>query len=162
MKEELSSMEAGHGTMEGNSLSTERSLNVELLQQSFQVIAPQAEKFVAAFYQRLFQLYPEVEGIFSNTNMAGQRKKLLSALVLVMENLRQPHRLESALLDLGKKHQGYQVVAQHYPLAGEALLNTFANFLGNRWTPEMEEAWKTAYGVIAQTMLKGYSPPDGP
>jgi hemoglobin-like flavoprotein len=132
-------------------------LDIGLLESSFQVVAPRADEFVKAFYDELFDLYPEVKELFSHVDMASQRKKLVSALVLVMANLRHPDRLESALLDLGKKHQGYQVVTWHYSLVGEALINTFASFLGSQWSMELEEAWKTAYGVIAETMLKGYS-----
>jgi hemoglobin-like flavoprotein len=137
-------------------------LDIGLLESSFQMVAPRADEFVKAFYDELFDLYPEVKELFSHVDMASQRKKLVSALVLVMANLRHPDRLESALLDLGKKHQGYQVVTRHYPLVGEALINTFASFLGSQWSTELEAAWKTAYGVIAETMLKGYSRRDAP
>jgi nitric oxide dioxygenase len=136
---------------------SEGPLNVGLLESSFHTIAPQADEFVKTFYEELFYLYPEVKELFGHVEMASQRKKLIAALVLVMENLRRPASLESALLNLGRKHQGYDVVAKHYPLVGEALLNTLATFLSSQWTAELEEAWKAAYGVIAETMLKGYS-----
>jgi nitric oxide dioxygenase len=137
-------------------------LNIGLLETSFQMVAPRADAFVKAFYDELFYLNPEVKELFSHVDMVAQRKKLVAALVLVIENLRHPDRLEGALLDLGKKHQGYRVVNQHYPLVGAALLNTLSSFLGSQWSPELEAAWKAAYGVIAETMLKGYSRRDAP
>ena len=83
------------------------SLNVELLEQSFERIKPRAEEFVASFYENLFAAHPEVKPMFAETNMAKQRKHLLAALVLVVENLRKPEVLGDALKSLGAKHVGY-------------------------------------------------------
>ena len=66
------------------------SLNVELLEQSFDKIKPRANDFVASFYEDLFAAHPEVKPLFANTNMVEQRKHLIAALVLVIQNLRKP------------------------------------------------------------------------
>ena len=41
---------------------------------------------------------------------------------------------------------------EHYPMVGEALLETFAEYLGDRWTPELKSAWAEAYGALAAGM----------
>ncbi len=71
-------------------------LKVELLESSFKMLAPRAHEFVGAFYDHLFASYPETQRIFTNTDMAEQRNKLVSALVLVIENLRNPEALQFA------------------------------------------------------------------
>lgn len=43
------------------------ALKVKLLEESFQEVAPRGEEFVAAFYERLFMLYPEVKPLFERT-----------------------------------------------------------------------------------------------
>ena len=131
------------------------SLNVELLEQSFEQIKPRANEFVASFYENLFTAYPEVKPMFAETNMAEQRKHLLAALVLVIQNLRKPEVLEDALKTLGMKHVNYGTMPKHYPAVGEALLKTFEQYLQQDWTPEVKQAWIDAYGVIMQKMLKG-------
>ncbi|MGB8685716.1 MAG: flavohemoprotein, partial [Microcoleus sp.] len=59
------------------------SLNVELLEQSFDKVKPRANEFAASFYENLFQAHPEVKPLFANTDMGNQEKKLLNSLVLV-------------------------------------------------------------------------------
>jgi nitric oxide dioxygenase len=144
------------------SAPVDSSLDIELLQRSFNLIAPRAEDFVEAFYAKLFELYPETIGFFAATDMAQQRKKLVSALILVMENLRSPRALGPALTALGRKHQSYNITPAHYPMVGDALLKTFGVFLGEAWKPEIEKAWTQAYGVITRAMLSGYSAPHAP
>src|SRR5215469_16974833 len=77
------------------------ALQIEFLETSFQRIAPQGEAFVTAFYERLFTRFPETRAFFASTDMKEQRKKLLGALALVIQNLRKPEVLTSALQGLG-------------------------------------------------------------
>ena len=130
------------------------SLNVDLLEQSFERIKPCADKFVASFYENLFAAHPEVRPLFVNTEMEKQQKKLLNALVLVVENLRNPEVLGTVLNSLGARHVGYGAIPQYYPAVGQALLLTFEQYLQGDWTPELKKAWTDAYGAIATQMLQ--------
>jgi hemoglobin-like flavoprotein/uncharacterized protein YjbI with pentapeptide repeats len=131
------------------------SLNVELLEHSFQQIKPQANEFVASFYENLFIAHPEVKPLFANIDMATQQKKLLNALVLVVENLRNPETLGIVLNTLGARHVGYGAIPKYYPAVGEALLNSFEQYLQEDWTPELKQAWVDAFRAITVQMLKG-------
>ena len=133
----------------------EGGLQVELLEQSFAAIKPQADDFVNSFYDNLFTANPEAKPLFKTTDMAEQKKKLLSSLVLVVENLRKPDVLDSALRGLGARHVKYGALPEHYPLVGGALLTTFEQYLGAQWTPNVKQAWVDAYGAISQIMLDG-------
>ena len=131
------------------------SLQVELLEQSFEEIKPHADAFVNSFYDNLFTAYPEAKPLFDTTNMAEQKKKLLASLVLVVENLRKPDALSNALRGLGARHVKYGALPEHYPLVGNALLTTFGQYLGDKWRPEVKQAWVDAYGAISEIMLDG-------
>ena len=85
------------------------TLQIELLESSFQAIAPQGGAFVTAFYERLFTSFPQTRAFFASTDMKEQRKKLLGALALVIQNLRKPEVLTSALQGLGQRHVTYGV-----------------------------------------------------
>jgi hemoglobin-like flavoprotein len=126
------------------------------------MLAPRAHEFVGAFYDNLFVSYPETQRFFTNTDMAEQRNKLVSALVLVIENLRNPEALKGVLSALGKKHQSYGIGPTYYPMVGDALLKTMSAFLADRWSLEIEQAWTEAYGIITQAMLNGYTAPHAP
>ncbi|MFN6565408.1 MAG: pentapeptide repeat-containing protein [Nostoc sp. ChiSLP01] len=130
------------------------SLNIELLEQSFEQIKPYADDFVASFYTNLFAAHPEVRPLFANTEMEKQQKKLLNSLVLVVENLRYPEVLVAVLDSLGARHVIYGAIPQYYPAVGQALILTFEQYLEDAWTPEHKKAWTDAYGAIAAQMLK--------
>ncbi len=131
------------------------SLEVELLEQSFEKVKPKKDEFVASFYENLFTDYPDAKPLFSSTDMAGQQMKLLDSLVLVVNNLRKPEVLTGALKGLGARHVKYGALPEHYPLVGNSLLKTFEQYLGTAWTPATKQAWVDAYGVITQLMLEG-------
>ncbi len=131
-------------------------LQIGVLEESFRAIRPRGDEFVEAFYNRLFTASPEVKPLFAGVDMAAQRKKLLGALVLVMQNLRHPATLGVALRELGSRHQGYGVTPEHYPMVGRALLETFAAFLEDQWIPEVDQAWTEAYETIVSLMLEGH------
>lgn len=63
--------------------------------------------------------------------------------------------LEETLITLGANHIGYGVLPEHYPIVGQALLETLATALGDAFTPELKEAWTGVYGFITASMLKG-------
>ena len=128
---------------------------MELLEKSFEKIKPRAPEFVASFYEKLFEAHPEVKPMFAHLEMAQQEKKLLNALVLVVENLRNPSALGPVLSALGGRHVGYGTLPQQYPAVGKALLQTFEEYLQGDWTPELKKAWTDAYGSITALMLQG-------
>jgi nitric oxide dioxygenase len=130
-------------------------LQVELLEKSFAEIEPHANEFVSSFYDNLFTANPEAKPLFDTTDMEAQKKKLLSSLVLVVENLRKPDVLDGALRGLGARHVKYGALPEHYPLVGSALLTTFEQYLKEDWTPQVKQAWVDAYGAISNIMLDG-------
>lgn len=131
------------------------SLNIEVLEQSFERVKPNAPQFASSFYQNLLSDYPQVRPLFANTTMEEQEKKLIMSLVLVVENLRNPGYLTTVLQQLGERHVRYGAMRQHYPIVGAELLKTFEAYLGEEWTPEVKQAWTDAYGTIANIMLDG-------
>lgn len=133
----------------------EAGLQVELLESSFESVKPQANEFVNSFYDNLFTDNPEAKPLFEHTDMASQKKMLLNSLVMVVENLRQPDVLDKALRGLGARHVKYGALPEHYPLVGGALLKTFEQYLGEKWTPKVKDAWVGAYGAISEIMLDG-------
>ncbi len=131
------------------------SLQIELLEKSFEEIKPQASEFVASFYDNLFTAYPQAKPLFAHIKMEEQKKKLFSSLVLVVENLRQPEVLSKTLRGLGARHVKYGALPEHYPLVGNALLKTFGQYLTDKWTLQVKQAWVDAYGAITELMLDG-------
>lgn len=61
-----------------------------------------------------------------------------------------------ALLELGRRHKRYGVVVEHYPIVGQALLQTLQMALGDdSWTPTVREGWTAIYAFVSATMIRG-------
>jgi hemoglobin-like flavoprotein len=131
------------------------ALNVELLESSFAQIKVNSSEVTKRFYTVMFTDYPEVQPLFTNTNMEKQRKQLFQSLIFTVNNLRKPDVLSNALRGLGTRHTRYGVLPQHYPMVGSSLLKAFEATLGTAWTPDVQQAWTEAYEVVAQLMLEG-------
>jgi hemoglobin-like flavoprotein len=131
------------------------TLNVELLESSFALVADQGAEFTAKFYDLLLNDNPELRPLFANTHMEKQGVQLFQSLVFTVNHLRDLDTLVKALKGLGTRHVKYGVLPQHYPLVGGALLKTFGDKLGDNWNAETQQAWTDAYGVVTQVMLEG-------
>lgn len=129
-------------------------LEADLLEASFALLAPSAEALVDRFYFRLFRAAPETYHMFPQGRFADQKKKLLAALKLVVNNARRPDAVVPVVRELGAKHVGYGVAAEHYPLVGSILLATLAEFAGEAWTDDLQRAWADAYRVVSSVMLE--------
>ena len=98
--------------------------------------------------------------MFANVDLAAQEKKLIISLAIIVENLRNPEQLTIALKSLGAYHHEIGTIPEHYPFVGQALLETFAEYLGNEWDKKTEQAWLNAYNFISEIMLEGAQNPD--
>jgi hemoglobin-like flavoprotein len=61
--------------------------------------------------------------------------------------------IEGGLRALGKRHRNYMTARRDYDNVLRALLLTLEEFLGDDFTSEIRHAWRTVYGMIAETMM---------
>ena len=125
---------------------------VKLVQQSFSRIVPIADKAAVIFYDRLFEIAPQVRSLFPS-DMEEQRGKLMATLTAVIGGLTNLPLILPAASALAKRHVSYGARAEHYPVVGAALLWTLEKGLGDGWTPEVADAWGTAYGTLSGYMI---------
>lgn len=104
------------------------------------------------FYDRLFQRDPLLRALFTSTDMPAQGEKLAQTLAVVVRGLDHLDQLMPAVQALGRRHATYGVQDAHYDLVGAALLDTFADILGDAFTADARSAWATAYGALATVM----------
>ncbi len=142
--------------MNPNSYVSPLGLDVETLENSFNLLAPRGEELARRFYDELFRRAPAVKPMFSNVTPEMQQKKLLAALKLVVENVRRPEALTPVLSAMGERHQGYGALPEHYPVVASTLIDTMKDMAGGVWTESMETAWTHAFNVIAKVMTDAY------
>jgi len=125
---------------------------VKLVQDSFAKVAPISDVAASMFYERLFEIAPEVKPMFP-ADMTDQRKKLMATLAVVVNGLARLEGILPAASALARKHVNYGVKAEHYAPVGAALLWTLQKGLGDDWTPPTAEAWTNAYTTLSGFMI---------
>ena len=125
---------------------------VKLVQQSFAKVAPISETAAVLFYDRLFEIAPQVRAMFP-ADMTEQRKKLMAMLAAVVNGLANLDSILPAASALAKRHVAYGAKAEHYPVVGSALLWTLEKGLGEAWTSELADAWTAAYRTLSGFMI---------
>jgi hemoglobin-like flavoprotein len=125
---------------------------VRLVQQSFSKVAPIADQAAVIFYDRLFQVAPQVKALFP-ADLTEQRKKLMAMLAAVVSGLSNIESILPAASALATRHVSYGAKAEHYPVVGGTLLWTLEKGLGEAWTPEIAAAWTAAYGTLSTYMI---------
>jgi hemoglobin-like flavoprotein len=130
----------------------------ELIQESFTQLAPRTEHVAELFYERLFELDPDLRPLFS-TDLRQQGRKLIQTLAVVVLGLDHFERMIPVLQDLGRRHVDYGVLPHHYALVETALLWTLEQTLGEEFTAEARGAWTTVYDLLASTMQSALPEP---
>ena len=124
---------------------------IDLVQSSFRKVVPIAGTAADLFYDRLFEIAPEVRSMFPQ-DLGEQKKKLMTMLGTAVSNLHKLDQILPAVKDLGSRHKSYGVTAAHYAPVGAALLWTLEKGLGPDFTPDVRSAWTTVYTLLATTM----------
>lgn len=125
-----------------------------LLKESWTLVEEQQDKVAGYFYARIFLSFPQLRDLFP-VQMDVQRARLLGAIVTAVQTLDDPERFDEYLRALGRDHRKFHVQPDHYDAVGAALLQSLRTFAGQSWSIEYDQAWRDAYGVIAQKMING-------
>lgn len=124
---------------------------ISLVQGTWESVLPISQVAATIFYDKLFAADASLRPLFTS-DLEEQKKKLMTMIGVAVNSL---HRLEDivpAVQALGRRHHGYGVQPTHYATVGTVLLATLEQGLGPAFTPEVKEAWATAYSVLARTM----------
>jgi methyl-accepting chemotaxis protein len=131
------------------------SIDLEALETSFDLIAPRGDELMDVFYAQLFAAAPAVQPLFAGIDLKKQKGMLLATLVLLRKSLRNLDAIVPKLRELGARHVAYGARPEHYPVVGEVLIASMAEIAGPVWTDEYEQAWSTAFGIVAGAMIEG-------
>jgi hemoglobin-like flavoprotein len=125
---------------------------VELIRNSLIHVHPIADKIAKSFYAHLFEVNPHLQKLFSG-DMNRQGTMLMTSLELAVSSLDDPESILPSVRALGERHISYGVRAEYYQLAKDAYLWALEKHLGDKFTPELKEAWAAAFGALVETMI---------
>ena len=123
-----------------------------LVRRSFRRIAIRHQTTAQGFFDRLFALDPETEGLFPAEIVTIQRK-FMDMLALLINALDEPGRFAELARKLGKRHLGYGVQPHHYESARQALLWSLEQSMGDAFSAPVREAWLAFYDALAAEAL---------
>jgi hemoglobin-like flavoprotein len=130
------------------------SLDIDVLRDSFALVAERETAVALRFYEILFERYPQTRSMFRRSSVE-QAQMLTQALVAVVEHLEDSTWLGSTLHALGAKHVEYRVRDEMYDWVGECLIAALEDCLGPAFSPRVKLAWIGAYGAVAGLMKAG-------
>lgn len=123
-----------------------------LVNETWRHVVPIADTAAELFYDRLFELDPDIRALFEGVDLKTQRKKLIQALAMVVGALDTIEDLVPEIAALGRRHAAFGVTDAHYETVGAALLWTLERGLDEAWTVDVAAAWTAAYGLVAGVM----------
>ena len=123
----------------------------ELVQSSFSQVALISDLAASLFYDRLFELDPELRLLFKG-DMREQERRLMQMLGVIVTRLDNLDMLIPTVQALGSRHAGYGVTEEHYETVGRALIDTLETGLGSKFTPNVRAAWTAAYDLLSSVM----------
>jgi hemoglobin-like flavoprotein len=132
------------------------SSTIALVKESHGWVIPISEPAADIFYQRLFEIAPEVKALFKG-DLKEQGRKLMATISVVVNSLDHLDQVLPAVKDLAVRHVGYGVRNEHYDVVGAPLIWTLMTGLGERFTDAHKAAWTETYAALSGVMRAAVS-----
>lgn len=128
---------------------------MEIIKSTVPVLKEHGLEITKTFYKTMFENNPEVKAFFNmDKQTSGEQPKALAMTVLAAaQNIDNLATILPVVKRIGEIHCDREIKEEHYPIVGTNLLIAIKKVLGDAATPEIMEAWGTAYGVIAKIFI---------
>ncbi|XP_029585136.1 cytoglobin-1-like [Salmo trutta] len=110
---------------------------------------------------RLFETHPECKDVFflfrdvedldrlrTSRELRAHGLRVMSFIEKSVARLEQLERLEVLAVELGRSHYRSNAPPKYYSYVGAEFICAVQPILKERWTPELEEAWKRSIGFL--------------
>ncbi len=118
------------------------SFDKELISESFYRIEPNLDNFFRAFFDNVFILDPDMVKLFRHLDLNELRPRLIRALTIAVNNMKNPEYLKIYLQSLGERQTQHDITETCFPVFEEALIQTLMLFHMNSWNPKLESSWR--------------------
>ncbi|XP_018542278.2 neuroglobin-like [Lates calcarifer] len=120
-------------------------------------------------FLRLFETHPECKDVFlmfrdlddpealkASRDLRAHGLRIMSVIEKIVARIDQDERVDQLILDLGRKHYHYKALPKYFTFVGAEFIRAVQPVLRERWSPDLEEAWKTLFLYISSTMRRGF------
>uniref|UniRef100_A0A1A7Y4Y7 Globin X, Uncharacterized protein n=1 Tax=Iconisemion striatum TaxID=60296 RepID=A0A1A7Y4Y7_9TELE len=142
---------------------------IQIIKDSWKVIRDDIAKVGIIMFVRLFETHPECKDVFflfrdvedlerlrTNRELRAHGLRVMSFIEKSVARLDQPERLEALAMELGKSHYHYNAPPKYYNYVGAEFICAVQPILKEKWTAELEEAWKAMFQYVTSLMKQGY------
>ncbi|XP_057716459.1 x globin [Corythoichthys intestinalis] len=150
-----------------------RQDQIDMIKESWKVIRDDIAKVGIIVFVRLFETHPECKDVFflfrdvkdlerlrTSRELRAHGLRVMSFIEKSVARLDQLDRLELLAMELGKSHYHYNAPPKYYSYVGAEFISAVQPILKDRWTAELEEAWKTMFQYVTCLMKQGYEEED--
>ena len=142
--------------------NAEESRKKQVIQQTWRLIENgPASDLTIVFYDRLFEMDPDIEPLFAKVDMAHQATKVYEVLQVAVRYLDDTTDIIPLLEDIGIRHaRDYGVVKAHYDIMEKAFLEAISSTFQSEEmdlppgmsAAEARDAYKWVLGIITRVM----------
>ncbi|XP_047466494.1 x globin [Mugil cephalus] len=142
---------------------------IQMIKDSWKVIRDDIAKVGIIMFVRLFETHPECKDVFflfrdvedlerlrTSRELRAHGLRVMSFIEKSVARLDQLERLEALALELGKSHYHYNAPPKYYSYVGAEFICAVQPILKEKWTAELEEAWKAMFLYVTSLMKQGY------
>jgi ferredoxin/hemoglobin-like flavoprotein len=125
-----------------------------LVQTTFEIVHARKDEAAAIFYEKLFEIAPQVRPLFAKTDIRVQGQMLMNMIGAAVRGLDRLEELRPQLVELGRRHGAYGTEIAHYAAVEACLLYTVETLTGPAFNLDVKLAWTEIYNFIAGTMIE--------
>ncbi|XP_057200815.1 x globin isoform X2 [Triplophysa rosa] len=142
---------------------------IHIIKESWKVIQEDIAKVGIIMFVRLFETHPECKDVFflfrdvedlerlrTSRELRAHGLRVMSFIEKSVARLDQSDRLQTLALELGRSHYRYNAPPKYYGYVGTEFICAVQPILKEKWTPELEQAWKTLFQYVTHIMKNGY------
>ncbi|KAM9466168.1 x globin [Clarias gariepinus] len=146
------------------------SEHITMIKESWKVIQEDIAKVGIIVFVRLFETHPECKDVFflfrdvedlerlrTSKEIRAHGLRVMSFIEKSVARLDQLDRLDSLAVELGRSHYRYCAPPKYYGYVGTEFICAVRPILKDKWTSELEKAWKTMFQYVSQLMRQGYN-----
>ncbi|XP_062863896.1 x globin [Trichomycterus rosablanca] len=166
----LAQRKAGDAVTEEDSVEHLTTEQIHMIKESWKVIQEDIAKVGIIVFVRLFETHPECKDVFflfrdvadlerlrTSKELRAHGLRVMSFIEKSVARLDQLERLDSLAVELGRSHYRYNAPPKYYGYVGAEFICAVRPILKDKWTAELEAAWKTLFQYVTRLMQQGYA-----
>ncbi|MDE3105684.1 MAG: bacitracin resistance protein BacA [Acidobacteriota bacterium] len=128
---------------------------MQIIKATVPLLQQHGTRITQVFYSQMFAEHPELRQQFDMAAQAdgSQQKRLAGAILAYAANIDRLEQLGAAVERIAQRHVETNVLPEQYPIVGRHLLAAIQTVLGDVVTPEILDAWSTAYQELADILI---------